>query len=227
MSPLFALGIHFITALPVKVPFDDARTAMESLRRIPALRRLAAPLAFDLHIQPRIYWGMTRPALENMVGIVDGLEFDFVYPVTFTRRFQLLPGIIRESHHTVWFDTRWHSSDGDITHAFRWHETRIFSLRLGPWISLPLVEMPTLNFGSAEWPECPEGQTSPYPADLVHDHANDPRMERYRDARRIFLEESSARYEEARRNGTVASLAEKATGSRTNVIFMRDHQMSA
>ncbi len=203
MFPLIALGIHGFTSLPVKVPFNDARVALESLRRVQEFRRLAAPLAFDLHLQPRIYWGMTRPALENMVGIVDGLEFDFVYPVTFTRRFQPLPGIVRESRHTVWFDTRWHSSDGHITHAFRWRETRTYSLRLGAWISLPMVEMPAKTFGSEVWPECPEGQTSPYPSELVHDHANDPRMERYRNARRIFLEESSARYEEARRNGTL------------------------
>ena len=111
MFDIAALCFHLLGSLPVEIaPHALERTLTHLRCHVPELRKLARALEFDLKIEPQIYWGMTRPALENMVGIVKGTEYDFSYPVSFTRRFYPIPGILRESSHQVWFDTRWHST---------------------------------------------------------------------------------------------------------------------
>lgn len=180
---------------PPQVVDTTYQASLEHLHRtVPALRRITGPLIFDLRIAPRVIPGTTRPALERLVGIVDGFEFDFSYPVQFTHEFHPLPGVTRVSNHEVWFDTQWLAPDGDFTHAHVWTEDRTWWLDIAPLPPLALLHCRIVHF-NFDLPDSRQGMAAtPYPQEWMWKEEEDPGQKKYRAARALWKEESAARY---------------------------------
>lgn len=206
------LLVALLNGSPLEAPESTCRAALAHLHQnVPALRRIVQPLVFDLRIAPRIVPGTTRPALENMAGIVDGLEYDFTYPVRFAHGFHPLPGVTRMSQHEVWFDTRWLAPDGDFTHAHAWTEERTYWLDVAPLPPVALLRCRTVHF-SFELPDSGPGMAAlPYPQEWMWKEQEDPGQKKYRAAQALWKKESAARYLERELNPRKISRIEKWT----------------
>lgn len=162
---LLTLVLALLDGMPYHTSLEDCRAVVETVhRRCPPLRSITGPLVFDLRVEPRIHFGMTRRQLENLVGFTNGMETDFSYPVKFTHSFEPLPWLTRSSRHQVEFDTNWLTSDGGLGHIYRWREERGYWLT-GFGRSVEFLRIDSRHFGAAGYPDSSKG--CPYPAAAV------------------------------------------------------------